>query len=127
MTAIRRIEAILSDQVKDFKERFQRSCCAIGQYKQQTFDDLGQECSKPHIVSAMDSAIDSVVGEALEFACPDSKSKVCQSFKELELSKGPLNKTLTRSGTDLLLVITAPEEDETSLKDMIDNKPNTNL
>lgn len=112
IAAIRRMDAILSDQVKEFKERFQRSCCAIGSYKQQVFDDLGPECSHPHMVAAVDSVIDSVVGEALEFACPDVKSKMCTSYKELVFAKGPVNKTLTRAGTDLLFVITADDDDK---------------
>ena len=61
------------------------------------------------MIAAVETAIDSVVGEAIEFACPDAKSSVCTQMKELVLSKVPINKTLTRSGTDLMIVLTAPE------------------
>ena len=108
--AIKRIDAILSDQVQDFKERFQRSCCAISNYRTRTVDDMGLECGKPHLVAAVEIALDSVVGEAIEFACPDAKSGVCQSMKELVLSQERSNKTLTRAGTDLMIVLTAPDD-----------------
>lgn len=108
--AIKRIDAILSDQVKDFRERFQRSCCSISFYRQRTVDDMGPECARPHLVAAVEAAIDSVVGEAIEFACPDAKSGVCSSLKELALASAPSNKTLTRAGTDLMIVLTAPDE-----------------
>lgn len=107
--AIKRIDAILSDQVKDFKERFQRSCCSINSYRQRTVEDMGPECSQANYVAAVETAIDSVVGEAIEFACPDAKSSICNSMKELELSKSLPTKTLTRAGTDLMIVLTAPE------------------
>lgn len=113
--AIKRIDAILSDQVKDFKERFQRSCCSINHYRQRTVEDMGPECSQGNYVAAVETAIDSVVGEAIEFACPDAKSSVCNSMKELQLSKLPSNKTLTRAGTDLMIVLTAPEDNESPL------------
>lgn len=109
IVAIKRIDAILSNQVTDFKERFQRSCCAINHYRQRTVEDMGAECSMPHLVGAVESAIDSVTGEAIEFAC-DVKPSVCQAMKPLVLSKTRVNKTLTRSGTDLMIVLTAPEE-----------------
>lgn len=108
--AIKRIDAILSDQVKDFRERFQRSCCSINHYRQRTVEDMGPECARPNLVAAVEVAIDSVVGEAIEFACPDAKSGVCASMKELQLSKSPSNKTLTRAGTDLMIVLTEPED-----------------
>lgn len=108
--AIKRIDAILSDQVKDFKERFQRSCCSINHYRSRTVADMGPECAQPQLIAAVETAIDSVVGEAIEFACPDAKSGVCASLKELNLSKASANKTLTRAGTDLMIVLTAPED-----------------
>lgn len=107
----------MGDQVKDFRERFQRSCCSINSYRQRTVEDLGPECSKPNYVAAVEMAIDSVVGEAIEFACPDAKSNVCTSMKELELSKLPSNKTLTRAGTDLMIVLTAPEDESPLIRD----------
>lgn len=70
---------------------------------------MGPECANAQMIGAVESAIDSVVGEAIEFACPDAKSNICTSMKELELSKNPVNKTLTRAGTDLMIVLTAPE------------------
>lgn len=109
IAAIKRIDAILSDQVKDFRDRFQRSCCSINSYRQRTVDDMASECAKPHLVAAVEAAIDSVVGEAIEFACPDAKSSICASMKELVLSDKPSNKTLTRAGTDLMIVLTSPE------------------
>lgn len=114
--AIQRIDAILSDQVKDFKERFQRSCCSINQYRQRTVEDMGPECANPQMVAAVEIAIDSVVGEAIEFACPDAKSSICTSMKELVLSKVPSNKTLTRAGTDLMIVLTAPDGNATTFR-----------
>lgn len=69
------------------------------------------QCAQANYVAAVEMAIDSVVGEAIEFACPDAKSSICSSMKELELSKLPSNKTLTRAGTDLMIVLTAPEGD----------------
>lgn len=109
ITAIKRIDAILGDQVTDFKERFQRSCCSINSYRQRTIDDMGPECAKPHLVAAVESAIDSVTGDAIEFAC-DVKPSVCQAMRQLILSQKPSNKTLTRAGTDLMILLTAPEE-----------------
>lgn len=109
MTAIKRIDAILSDQVTDFKERFQRSCCSINHYRQRTVDDMGPECNKPQLVAAVETAIDSVTGEAIEFAC-DVKPSVCQAMRPLVLAEGRINKTLTRSGTELMIVLTAPED-----------------
>lgn len=76
---------------------------------------MGPECSNERFINAVETAIDSVVGEAIEFACPDAKSNVCQQLKELDLSKATANKTLTRAGTDLMIVLTAPEENEKSL------------
>ena len=108
--AIKHIDAMLTDQVKEFRERFQRACCAINHYRQRTVDDMGPECARPHLVAAVEIAIDSVVGEAIEFACPDAKSSICVQMKELKLSSAPSNKTLTRAGTDLMIVLTAPEE-----------------
>lgn len=70
---------------------------------------MAPQCSDPRLVGAVETAIESVVGEAIEFACPDAKSNVCSSMKELVLSKTPSNKTLTRAGTDLMIVLTAPE------------------
>lgn len=70
---------------------------------------MSPECAKPHLIAAVETAIDSVVGEAIEFACPDAKSSVCMAMKELKLSDKPSNKTLTRAGTDLMIVLTAPE------------------
>lgn len=113
MTAIKRIDAILSEQVTDFKERFQRSCCSINNYRQRTVDDMGPECAKPHLIAAVESAIDSVTGEAIEFAC-DVKPSVCQAMKPLVLSEGKINKTLTRSGTELMIVLTAPEDPQST-------------
>lgn len=107
--AIQRIEAILSDQVKDFKDRFQRSCCSINNYRSRTVEDMKPECASPRLISAVELAMDSVTGEAIEFACPDAKSGVCNSMKELVLSKSPSNKTLTRAGTDLMIFLTSPE------------------
>lgn len=101
--------------MKDFKERFQRSCCAINTYRQSSIDDLGRECGSPEMVAAFESAIDSVVGEAVEFACPDPKTGYCAKMKELRLSTGPVTKTLTRSGTDLLMVITEPDDGSQTL------------
>lgn len=111
IAAIKRIDAILSDQVKDFKERFQRSCCSINHYRTRTIEDMGPECSQPQLISAVEIAIDSVVGEAVEFACPDAKSSVCNSMKELKLATEKSNKTLTRAGTDLMIVLTAPDDE----------------
>lgn len=108
--AIKRIDAILSDQVKDFRERFHRSCCSINSYRQRTVDDMGPECAKPNLINAVEIAIDSVVGEAIEFACPDAKSSICTQMKELVLADKPSNKTLTRAGTDLMIVLTAPDD-----------------
>lgn len=113
--AIKRIDAILSDQVQEFKERFQRSCCSINNYRQRTVEDMGPECANGRFVAAVEAAIDSVVGEAIEFACPEAKSNVCLQMKELVLSKTPSNKTLTRAGTDLMIVLTAPEGSSSSL------------
>lgn len=110
ITAIKRIDAILGDQVKDFKERFQRSCCSINHYRARTVDDMQPECGQPHLVAAVEVAIESVVGEAIEFACPDAKSGICSSMKELNLTSASANKTLTRAGTDLMIVLTAPDE-----------------
>lgn len=76
---------------------------------------MGPECANERFINAVEIAIDSVVGEAIEFACPDAKSNVCQQMKELDLSKASSNKTLTRAGTDLMIVLTAPEENEKSL------------
>lgn len=98
--------------MKDFRERFQRSCCAINSYRQRTVEDMGPECAKPHLVSAVELAIESVVGEAIEFACPEANSNICKSMKELVLSDLPSNKTLTRAGTDLMIVLTAPESEK---------------
>lgn len=70
---------------------------------------MGPECAQSQMVSAVETALDSVVGEAIEFACPDAKSNVCMQLKELVLSNSPSNKTLTRAGTDLMIVLTAPE------------------
>ena len=109
LVAIKRIDAILSDQVSDFKDRFQRSCCSINNYRQRTVDDMGPECSKPHLVAAVENAIDSVTGEAIEFAC-DVKPSVCQAMKPLVLAQNRPNKTLTRAGTELMIVLTAPDE-----------------
>lgn len=110
LMAIKRMDAILSEQVKEFRERFQRACCSINNYRQRTVDDMGPECKAANMVGAMEAAIDSVVGEAIEFACPDAKSSVCTSMKELELSKEPVNKTLTRAATNLMIVLTEPDE-----------------
>lgn len=70
---------------------------------------MGPECNKPQLVGAVEQAIESVVGEAIEFACPEANSNVCRSMKELVLSEQPSNKTLTRAGTDLMIVLTAPD------------------
>lgn len=70
---------------------------------------MAPQCSDPRLVGAVEMALESVVGEAIEFACPDAKSNVCSSMKELVLSKTPSNKTLTRAGTDLMIVLTAPD------------------
>lgn len=70
---------------------------------------MGAECAKPHLIAAVEQAIESVVGEAIEFACPDASSNICKSMKELVLSEQPSNKTLTRAGTDLMIVLTAPD------------------
>lgn len=110
IVAIKRIDAILSDQVTEFKDRFQRSCCSINSYRQRTIEDMGPECSEARFVGAVELALDSVVGEAIEFACPDAKSNVCSNLKELVLSKQPPKKTLTRAGTDLMIVLTQPED-----------------
>lgn len=108
--AIKRIDAILSPQVRDFKERFQRSCCSINHYRTRTVQDMGPECAQPNLIAAVELAIDSVVGEAIEFACPDARSGVCAAQRELRLSSAPSNKTLTRAGTDLMIVLTAPDD-----------------
>lgn len=86
---------------------------------------MGPECAKPHMVAAVETAIDSVVGEAIEFACPDAKSGVCQSMKELVLSQERSNKTLTRAGTDLMIVLTAPEDPKQRPASGNGNKPRT--
>lgn len=74
---------------------------------------MGPECAKPHLIAAVESAIDSVTGEAIEFAC-DVKPSVCQAMKPLVLSEGKINKTLTRSGTELMIVLTAPEDPQST-------------
>lgn len=108
--AIKCIDAILTEQVKDFRERFQRSCCSIGAYRQRTIEDMAPECSEPRLLAAVEASIDSVVGEAVEFACPDAKSSTCLAMKQLKLADKPSNKTLTRAGTDLMIALTTPEE-----------------
>lgn len=77
---------------------------------------MGPECANPQMIAAVETAIDSVVGEAIEFACPDAKSSICTSMKELVLSKVPSNKTLTRAGTDLMIVLTAPDGNATTFR-----------
>lgn len=116
--SIRQMDAILSSQVTDFKERFQRSCCAIIDYRRRSINDLEPQCANPNYVAAVENVIESVVGQAVEFACPDPKSGICKSFSPLKLDFGPVNKTLTKAGTDLLMVLTAPDE-----KDNITIKP----
>lgn len=111
ISAIKRIDAILSDQVQDFKERFQRSCCSINHFRTRTIEDLSPDCNQPRLLSAVETSIDSVVGEAIEFACPDTRSSVCNSFKELKLSNEKSNRTLTRAGTDLMIVLTEPDDE----------------
>lgn len=106
------MEAIISNQVKDFKERFQRSCCSIADYKARTLNDMQPECTTPDRIAAVEAAIDSVVGEALEFACPDAKSSICTKLPDLKLADKPSGKSLTRAGTDLMIILTAPEGKE---------------
>lgn len=109
---IRQIDAILSNQVTDFKERFRRACCAIFEYRKSSLSDLEPECASATATNVVETMIESVVGQALEFACPDPKSGVCNSLTPLNLGIQPINKSLTRAGTDLMLVITAPEEND---------------
>lgn len=112
--AIKRMEAIMSDQVRDFKERFQRACCSISYYRSRSLEDMSPECSQGPNVAVLEAAIDSVVGEALEFACPDAKSSVCNSMKPLKLAAERPTKSLTRAGTDLMIMLTTDDEDDAS-------------
>lgn len=107
------MDAILSPQVTDFKERFQRSCCVIYDYRKASLADLEPECKNPDFATAVEDMIESVVGKAIEFACPDDKSNVCASYKPLKLDMSPMNKSLTRAGTDLMIGITSEDKEKT--------------
>lgn len=111
--AIKSIYAILSDQVREFKERFQRACCVITHYRAKSIEDMSPECSQGPNVAVVDGLIESIVGEALEFACPDTKSSICNAMKPLKLAKEKPTKSLSRAGTDLIIILTA-DEDETT-------------
>lgn len=116
VASIRQMDAIVSEQVSDFKERFQRACCIILDYRRRSAALMEPHCAQAAQLSALDGVIDSTVGPAVEFACPDSKLGVCQSFAPLKLNTGPVTKSLTRAGTDLLMALTSPD-DESEKKD----------
>ena len=110
IASIRQMDAILSSQVTDFKERFQRACCAIHDYRTRAVADLEPECDDQNSRQVIESFVESIVGQAVEFACPDPKTGICNTYKPLKLDMRPVTKSLTRAGTDLLIVLTAPDK-----------------
>lgn len=99
------IRYLASNATLKWEERFHQACCAASTYKLKVLTDIEPECSKFKVTT--DEMLDSMVGELLESACPETNrlKEICNKMGKLNFTRDWKQVSLTGAALDLIVVL----------------------
>lgn len=97
------IQMLASNKTMKWEDRFHNACCAASSYKTKALKDIEPECSK--YKDAQEDMLNSMIGELLESACPESArlNQVCAKLGKLTLLKEWKSGSLSSAALELIV------------------------
>lgn len=86
-------------------DRFHQACCSAAAHKIQVIKDIEPQCSKYKV--SVDDMLNSMIGELLEAACPESNrlAEICSKLPKLVITKEWTAASLTGAALDLIVAL----------------------
>lgn len=105
------IQLLASSTEMKFEERLHQACCAANAYRIKVMADVAPECLK--FMNAYEDMLQSMVGELLESACPDSDrlKEICPKLPKLVLAKDWKPTSLTSAALNLIISLSQDRKD----------------
>lgn len=99
------IKMLATNATLKWEERFHHACCAASRYKIKVLGDIEPECSKFKVTT--EEMLDSMVGELLESACPESTrlKEICTRIGRIDFVREWRAISLTGAALDLIVVL----------------------
>lgn len=99
------MQMLAVNKTMKWEDRFHNACCAASRYKEKVIKDLEPECSKYKDIQ--DDMLNSMVGELLESACPESTrlNEICPKLTKPTLAKDWKAASLTGAALDLIIAL----------------------